>query len=102
MSDHSVRLMVGKSPPRVMTVTAIGKITSKGRVTLPKGVRVALGATAGDRIIFEVEGERATIRKVPRESLAVLFGRKKPWKIRAIPYQRASRNEWGSRRTRVN
>jgi AbrB family looped-hinge helix DNA binding protein len=77
---------------------AVGKIISKGQIALPKGVRVALGVTAGDRIAFDVEGERAIIRKVPEESLKVLSDRQKPWKIRAIPYQRASRDEWSSRR----
>jgi antitoxin PrlF len=91
-------LKVRNSLLRAVVETAIGKITSKGQITLPKGVRDALGVTAGDRIIFDVEGERAIIRRVPRESLAVLFSRQKPWKIRAIPYQRATRNEWASRR----
>lgn len=91
-------LIVRSSLLLIMPEIAIGKVTAKGQITLPKGIRVALGVTAGDRIIFDVEGERAILRKVPNESLTVLFERQKPWKIRAIPYQRASRNEWTSRR----
>lgn len=83
---------------RAMRETAIGAISSKGRVTLPKGVRDALGVVPGDRIVFNVEGKRAIMRRVPWEGLAVLFSRQKPWRIRAVPYQRATRSEWASHR----
>jgi len=39
------------------------KITSKGQVTLPKAVRKTLGVTAGDRLLYEVEGNTVRIRK---------------------------------------
>jgi hypothetical protein len=46
-------------------------------------------------VIFEVEvdGERAVVRRLSSESLAALFGRQKPWTIRAVPFQRNLRNE---------
>lgn len=41
------------------------KVTSKGRVTVPKAVRNALGIEAGDEIVFRVEGQRAVIARTP-------------------------------------
>jgi AbrB family looped-hinge helix DNA binding protein len=81
-----------------MTETAISTVTSKGQVTVPQRIREALGVAEGDRLVFEVEGERAFIRKAPHESLTALFLRQKPWKIRAIPFQRGVRDEWTARR----
>lgn len=40
------------------------KVTTKYQATLPQAVREKLGITQGDRIIFELEGERVYIRKV--------------------------------------
>ncbi len=39
------------------------KITSKGQVTIPKAVRKALKADAGDVIVYEVQGNTVTMRK---------------------------------------
>lgn len=38
------------------------KITSKGQVTVPKAVRQALGITAGDSLLFEIEGDNVRVR----------------------------------------
>jgi antitoxin PrlF len=38
-----------------MAVTA--KITSKGQITVPRQVRLALGVGAGDRLVFEERGD---------------------------------------------
>ena len=40
-------------------------MTSKGQITLPKGVRDALGLRAGDRVMFRVHEGRAVLAKVP-------------------------------------
>ncbi len=80
-----------------MGEAGIGTVTSKGQVTVPKDVRKALGVSEGDRLVFDVEGERAFIRKAPRESLPALFRRQKPWKLRAVPFQRRLRDEWTPR-----
>lgn len=37
------------------------KISSKGQISLPKEVREALGLSAGDRVVFSVEGGSATL-----------------------------------------
>lgn len=41
------------------------KITSKGQVTIPKGVRDALGLHEGDELLFSVERSRAVVAKMP-------------------------------------
>jgi AbrB family looped-hinge helix DNA binding protein len=38
-------------------------VTSKGQVTIPKQVREALGIVEGDRVLFRVEGGRATLAR---------------------------------------
>lgn len=40
-------------------------VTSKGQVTLPKSVRLALGLKEGDRVLFRVLKGRAVLAKVP-------------------------------------
>ncbi len=44
---------------------AHAKLTSKGQVTIPKGVREALGLQEGDELIFRVERSRALLAKTP-------------------------------------
>lgn len=40
-------------------------VTSKGQVTIPKQVRDELGIAPGDRIVFRVEGGRASFAHTP-------------------------------------
>jgi AbrB family looped-hinge helix DNA binding protein len=44
-------------------VDAVATLTSKGQVTVPKTVREALGLGVGDKIIFHVEGNHATLTR---------------------------------------
>lgn len=44
---------------------ARAKLTSKGQVTIPKGVRQALGLREGDELLFRVERSRALVAKTP-------------------------------------
>jgi AbrB family looped-hinge helix DNA binding protein len=45
------------------------KITSRGRVTVPAEIRRTLGVHAGDRILFECDGEGVRLRPVRKESV---------------------------------
>ena len=47
-------------------------ITSKGRTTLPKPVRRALGVTVGDRVRYVVHGDE--VRILPVRPVGRLFG----------------------------
>jgi len=44
-------------------VEAVAKITSKGQVMVPKAVREALGISAGDEVVFRVDGNRAVVAR---------------------------------------
>jgi AbrB family looped-hinge helix DNA binding protein len=39
------------------------RLSSKGQVTIPMEVRESLGLEAGDTVLYEIEGERATLRR---------------------------------------
>ena len=40
------------------------KVSSKGQITLPRKVRDALGAKAGDVILYEVEGDTVKLKRL--------------------------------------
>jgi AbrB family looped-hinge helix DNA binding protein len=40
------------------------RLSSTGRVTIPKAARAALGASAGDVVSFEIAGDALLLRKV--------------------------------------
>lgn len=44
------------------------KLTSKGQVTVPREVRCALGVRAGDRLVFESDGQDVRVRAVRTKS----------------------------------
>lgn len=43
----------------------ISKVTTKYQATIPQSIREALGIGAGDRVQFEIDGERVILRKLP-------------------------------------
>ncbi|MBN2337754.1 MAG: AbrB/MazE/SpoVT family DNA-binding domain-containing protein [Acidobacteria bacterium] len=42
----------------------ISRISAKGQVTIPAGIRSALGVGPGDLIAYELEGNKVRLRKV--------------------------------------
>jgi antitoxin PrlF len=44
------------------------KVTSKGQITVPREVRRKLGVRAGDRLLFEEDGEGVRVTAVRKES----------------------------------
>jgi AbrB family looped-hinge helix DNA binding protein len=73
---------------------SVGKITSKGQVTIPKEIRETLGLIEGDKLIFLVEGDKVVLRKVGSEKLADILSRRKPWGESGLEFQRRLRGEW--------
>jgi AbrB family looped-hinge helix DNA binding protein len=43
---------------------AQAKLTSKGQITVPREVRRFMGVRAGDRLLFETDGESVRVRPV--------------------------------------
>ena len=43
----------------------VSKLTSKAQTTIPRPVRVALGLEPGDEVVYEIDGERVILTKVP-------------------------------------
>ena len=39
------------------------RVTSKGQITIPKAVREALGLSAGDEVVFRVNGDTAVVAR---------------------------------------
>jgi len=39
------------------------RVSSKGQVTVPKPVRLALGLQEGDSVVFRIDGNRATLAR---------------------------------------
>ncbi|MCX5900504.1 MAG: AbrB/MazE/SpoVT family DNA-binding domain-containing protein [Proteobacteria bacterium] len=54
----------------------LAKVTTKGQVTIPKGIRDAFGIRPNDKVDFEREGEK--IMLVPLKTLKDLRGAVKP------------------------
>jgi len=73
---------------------SVGTITSKGQVTIPKEIRDILGVIEGDKLLFLVEGDRVTMRKVTSEKLSDILSRQKPWPEAALEFQKRLRGEW--------
>lgn len=53
---------------------AIAKVTYKGQVTIPKGIRQELGIQDGDSLLFQVDDGKVTLRRVKRANLLDLYG----------------------------
>ncbi len=61
------------------------RVTSKGQITVPKGVRDRLGIQPGDDLIFNIHRNRVEVIPRRRRSVAELAG--------LFPVKRASKGE---------
>ena len=73
---------------------SVSRVTSKGQVTIPKEIRVALNLSEGDRIVYETDGDRVFIRKAGGERLSDILLRAKPLGEPSLGFQRRLRGEW--------
>ena len=71
-------------------------ITHKGQTTLPVQVRRALHLKAGDKLVYEIQGDAVLIR--PHPGVMAVFGALKPPLSKAgVPFEQArseSRAKW--------
>jgi antitoxin PrlF len=78
--------------------TEVGTLSTKGQVTIPKGIRDALGIRPGDKIRFDLRaGESAVMQKAEPSRLTDILGRLGPAQESGIDLQRRLRREWTSR-----
>ncbi len=50
------------------------RITSKGRITIPKVIRERLGIQPGDDLLFDIRGNRVEVTLRGRQGVAALAG----------------------------
>lgn len=72
----------------------LGKITSKGQITIPAEIRKTLGISRGDRIIFEQKGDDIIIKKAEEKSLVSLLESTSPLSEKATKSMEKIRDEW--------
>lgn len=63
----------------------MSNLTSKGQVTIPVGMRRALGLEPGDKVRFTRKGERIVIEAVREPPIASVFGVLKAPAGRSLP-----------------
>lgn len=62
-----------------LSMTAHAVVTSKGRVTIPKPVREAVGIRQSDLVEFDVRGGEVVLRRVA-DHFPARFGAIAPWR----------------------
>lgn len=72
----------------------LGKVTSKGQVTIPKEIREALGVSVGDKILFERKDGKVTIKKAQKTSIVSVLDGAKPLEKEALKAVNGIRDEW--------
>ncbi len=66
----------------------LAKVTTKGQVTIPKGIRDAFGIRPNDKVDFEREGEKIVL--MPLKTLKDLRGAVKPKRKTSIADEKKS------------
>lgn len=74
------------------------RLRSKGQVTLPRSVRVALSLEEGDFVVFRVEGRRAVLARTP-DLLALAGSVRVPPVKRGTPWAHVLRRTHRARGT---
>jgi AbrB family looped-hinge helix DNA binding protein len=79
-----------------MSEVGVSPVSEKGQVTIPKGIRDALKLKKGDRVVFLDRDDQVIIRKAKSKRLSEVLENQKPWKVKALAFQRKLRKEWDS------
>ena len=90
----------------------ISTISAKGQTTIPKAVRTILGVGVGDKIVFQVDGERVTLASIREASEDPVIGgflefivkdiQKRPGAIKALSREFAAKITWLTKGKRLD
>ena len=72
----------------------LGKVTSKGQVTIPKEIREVLGVSGGDKILFEKKDGNILIKKAQEYSVVSVLDGARPLGKEALKAVEGIRDEW--------
>ncbi|MGV9170953.1 MAG: AbrB/MazE/SpoVT family DNA-binding domain-containing protein [Promethearchaeia archaeon] len=75
-------------------IIGTSKISEKGQVTIPKEIRDKLGIRKGDKLIFDLKGDKIIIRKTGTKNVSEILQNQKAWKMDSVKFQRELREEW--------
>ena len=70
-------------------------LSSRSQLVLPAEIRRKLGIRPGDRVVIELEGDHAVLRKAPASDTEALAAfRSERWERRARELLEDEREEW--------
>ncbi len=72
----------------------LGKITSKGQITIPKEIRDTLGVSSGDKILFEKRNGDIIIKKAQKNDVVSVLDQTQPLGKKAEKILKDIRGEW--------
>ena len=72
----------------------LGKITSKGQITIPKEIRDTLGVSTGDKILFEKRNGDIVIKKAQKNDVVSVLDETRPLGKKAEKKLKGIRDEW--------
>ena len=70
------------------------RITKKGQVTIPMKFRDILGIKTGEKVVFDVEEEKITLKKAQIDPVSDIVGLGKGIFGTGVAYQQKIRSEW--------
>lgn len=73
-----LRLVASKEFPYPLSMIH-SRLTSKAQTTIPRPVREALGLEEGDKLTYEIEGDRAILRRAVDDQVADPFAAFNEW-----------------------
>jgi AbrB family looped-hinge helix DNA binding protein len=72
----------------------VSTVNEKGQVTIPIDARRRLKVTAGDKVLFKIEGDKVLLVRIGDRRLSETLDTQKPWPIGGLEYQKRLRAEW--------